>query len=239
VSPLAPRGGTASAPLAQRPLGSWHTGEYVAGWLEQDVIGDMLKLPRRLSAALVADAGVDVQHVVDLGAGAGPYLQVLLDAFPAARGTWSDSSQPMLETARERLADYGDRVEFVIGDAQDLEAIDTPPADVIVTSRVVHHFAPAAIQRLYRAAFDRLRPGGFFFNLDHHGAPGDWDRRYRRIRSDFIGKPKSELPPHRHDFPFSLPAEHLGWLHDAGFEAPDVPWSMFYTALLAARRPAP
>jgi SAM-dependent methyltransferase len=238
VSPPAPRSGAPDRTEPGRPLGSWHAGDYVAGWLEQDVIGDMLAMPRRLSAALVADAGVDVRHVVDLGAGAGPYLQVLLDAFPAARGTWSDSSEPMLENARERLAAYADRVDFVIGDAQDLGGIDTPPADVIVTSRVVHHFAPATIRRLYRDAFARLRPGGFFFNLDHHGAPGDWDARYRRIRYDFIGRPKSDLPPHRHDFPFSLPAEHLGWLHDAGFDAPDVPWSMFYTALLAARKPS-
>jgi SAM-dependent methyltransferase len=109
---------------------------------------------------------------------------------------------------------------------------------VIVTSRVVHHFSPDSIRALYREAFEGLRPGGFFFNLDHYGAPGDWERTYRRIRPEFVGKPRTALPPHRHDHPFSVPAAHLAWLEAAGFEAPDVPWRTFYTALLVGRRPA-
>jgi tRNA (cmo5U34)-methyltransferase len=246
MSPLTPRGGAApEAPAASaapepepEPLGSWHTREYVAGWLEQDVIGDMLRLPRRISAALVADAGIDVDHVIDLGAGAGPYLKVLLDAFPSARGTWVDSSEPMLESAREQLGGYGTRVRYTIGDAEELAGIETEPADVIVTSRVVHHFSPESIRALYAAALERLRPGGFFFNLDHYGAPGDWEQRYRRIRGQFVGKPRTPLPPHQHDHPFSVPADHLAWLAAAGFEAPDVAWRTFYTALLVGRKPS-
>jgi SAM-dependent methyltransferase len=222
---------------AGQPLGSWHAPDFVAGWLEQDVIADMLRLPRSISAALVADAGIEVGHVIDLGAGAGPYLEVFLDAFDGARGTWVDSSVPMRDSARERLARLGDRVDFVLADAQDLAGLDAAPADVIVTSRVVHHFSPASIQALYRAAFERLRPGGFLFNLDHYGAPGDWEQRYRRIRGRFVGKPSTPVPSHRHDYPFSVPAAHLRWLAEAGFDAPDVPWRTFYTALLVGRRP--
>jgi SAM-dependent methyltransferase len=237
MTPMPPRAGGAEAVASAEPLGSWHAQEYVAGWLRQDVIDDMLRLPRRISAALVQDAGIDVAHVVDLGAGAGPYLAVLLDAFPGARGTWVDSSQPMLDSATERLRGFGDRVRFALGDAERLAELDTGPADVIVTSRVVHHFSPDSIRALYAAALERLRPGGFFFNLDHYGAPGDWEQRYRRIRSQFVGKTQT-LPPHRHDFPFSLPADHLAWLAKAGFDAPDIPWSTFYTALLVGRKPA-
>ena len=234
MSPLAPRG----APAEGAGLGSWHEREFVAGWLEEDVVADLLALPRRISAALVAEAGLDVSHVIDLGAGEGPYLEVLLDAFPDARGTWVDSSAPMLDSARERLGRLADRVEFLLGDIEDFAGLPVGDADVILTSRVVHHFSPASIRRLYATVGERLRPGGFFFNLDHYGAPGDWERRYRAIREQFVGKPKRDLPPHRHDFPFSLVAAHLSWLEEAGFEPPDVPWRTFYTALLAARKPA-
>jgi SAM-dependent methyltransferase len=244
MTPLLPRDGEARSGARPEsgegePLGSWHAREYVSGWLAEDVVGDMLGLPRRLSAAIVADAGIDVAHVIDLGAGAGPYLAVLLDAFPAARGTWVDSSEPMLESARQELRGYGGRVRFTLGDVEDLAGLETEPADVILTSRVVHHFSPASIRALYAAAFARLRPGGFFFNLDHYGAPGDWEQRYRRIRPQFVGKPRTAVPGHRHDYPFSVPAAHLAWLEEAGFQAPDMPWRTFYTALLVGQKPAP
>jgi len=53
-------------------LGSWHSADYVAEWAGDDVIADMLSLPRKLSAALVVDAQIPVEHVIDLGSGHGP-----------------------------------------------------------------------------------------------------------------------------------------------------------------------
>src|SRR5919201_3903672 len=95
-------------------LGSWHSQQYVGEWVGDDVVENMLSLPRNISVALVADAGIDVTHVVDLGAGHGPYLALFLRAFPTARATWIDSSQAMEELAREKLADLGERVRYVV-----------------------------------------------------------------------------------------------------------------------------
>src|SRR5437773_2353522 len=83
------------------------------------------------------------------------------------------------------------------------DLLELPPADVIVTSRVLHHFAPASLAHVYGAAYELVPPGGFFFNLDHVGAPGDWEQRYRRIRPQFTGARKQELKPHRHDYPLA------------------------------------
>lgn len=219
-------------------LGSWESSEYVAEWIGQDVLADFLRLPRRISASLVADAGLSVSHVVDLGAGTGSYLEVLLDAFPGSRGTWVDASEAMREAAEDALSRFGERVEFVVGDAEQLAELPLDGADVLVTSRVVHHFSPESIARLYRAGYELLSPGGYLFNLDHVGVPGDWEQRYRRIRREFTGRPKTEARPHRHDYPLRPVDEHLAWLTEAGFEAPDTPWRTFFTALLAARKPA-
>ncbi len=219
-------------------LGSWHEQQYVAEWVGDDVSSDMLDLPRKLSAAIVADAGVAVSHVVDLGSGHGPYLELFLNVFPKARGTWVDSSDAMQELARERLAPFGDRVRFVLGDVERLEELEIAAADVVVSSRALHHFSPESLQRCYRAAHELVVPGGFVFNLDHVGAPGDWEQRLRRLRAEFTGPRKQELKPHRHDYPLSRADEHAAWMAAAGFESPDVPWRMFYTALVAARRPA-
>jgi SAM-dependent methyltransferase len=217
-------------------LGSWRSWSYAAEWASDDVLAGLLELPRRISTALVADAGLEVRRAVDLGSGQGTYLEHFLEAFPAARGTWVDANEAMRELAGERLARFGDRVEYVLGDVERVGELRLVPADVITTSRVLHHFSAESLRRLYRSAHDLLVPGGFLFNLDHVGAPGAWDGRYRRIRDRFTGPRKRELKPHRHDYPLASADTHLELIRGAGFEEPDVAWRTFYTVLLVARR---
>jgi tRNA (cmo5U34)-methyltransferase len=222
--------------MAER-LGSWHSHDYVAQWTGDDVISEVLELPRRISAAIVRDAGIEVSHVVDLGSGHGPYLELLLRELEAARGTWVDSSEAMEEIARDRLAPFGERVTFVIGDLERLDGVGIDRAELVVTSRVLHHFSRESLAQLFRRVYDLLTPGGFFFNLDHVGAPGDWEQRYRRIRPQFTAARKHSLKPHRHAYPLARAEEHLRWAEDAGFANPDVAWRMLYTALVVARKP--
>ena len=219
-------------------LGSWESAEYVGQWLGEDVIADMLVLPRRISLALVEDAGIAVEHVVDLGSGHGPYLAELLDAFPAARGTWVDSSPPMEDEARRQLARFGDRVTYVLTDVRELAGAGIGPASVVCSSRALHHLSPEALAELYRVVGRIVEPGGFVFNLDHVGAPGDLEQAYRRIRGRFTGERKQELKPHRHDYPLARADQHAAWMEAGGFEHADVPWRTLYTALIAARRRA-
>jgi len=219
-------------------LESFESREYAADWVGEDILADLLDLPRRLSAALVVDAEIPVEHVLDIGSGHGPYLALFLRSFPDARATWVDSSEAMRELAREPLAEFGDRVEYVLADAERLDEARLEQADVVLTSRVFHHFSPESLQRTYRAVHDLVVPAGFFFNLDHIGPAEGWEARYRRIRPQFTGRRQRPLKPHRHDFPLQPIPEHLRWIEDAGFEAPDVPWRTLYTALIAARRPA-
>jgi SAM-dependent methyltransferase len=216
-------------------LASWKEGAYVADWVGDDVLADLLALPRRISAALVEASGIEVEHVVDLGSGHGPYLTLLLETFPQARGTWVDSSPPMEPLARESLSGFGDRVSYVLGDIEDLPALGLDPAQVIVSSRAIHHFSHDSIRRLYRAAYAGLTDEGWFFNLDHFGTPSDWKGRYRAIRDRFTGPRKERLRPHREPFELTVPETQIQWLRDAGFDA-DLPWRTFFTALLAARK---
>lgn len=219
-------------------MGSWESAEYVGQWLGEDVIADMLALPRAISVALVEDAGIDVAHVVDLGSGHGPYLELFLDAFPQARGTWVDVSEPMRDEARGRLARFGDRVTYVLTDVEQLGRVEIAPASVVVSSRALHHLSHEALAELYRVVGSLVEPGGFVFNLDHVGAPGDLEQAYRRIRGRFTGERKQTLKPHRHDYPLARADEHAAWMETGGFEHADVPWRTLYTALIAARRRA-
>ncbi len=217
--------------------GTWDSEAYVAEWIDADATSILLELPRRMSVALVRDAGIPVEHVIDLGSGEGPYLTHFLRSFPDATGTWVDASGPMRTRAQERLAEFGGRVRFIVADVEQLDGVELEPASVVVTSRVFHHLPEKSLRRAYRQLHDTLVAGGFFFNLDHFGVPDGWEPPYRRVRKEFMPK-GPEAKPHAHHFPYRPVPEHLEWLAEAGFDSPDAPWRMFLTALLVGRRPA-
>lgn len=214
---------------------SWNSPEYVDRWIHEDVLRDLLALPRRIAAEVVRDADLEVRRVVDIGSGPGGFLRVFLDAFPAAEGIWIDASEPMEGEAKHALADLGDRVSYTLADASDPARLVLDRADVVVTSRMAHHFSEETIRALYATVREALPPGGFFFNLDHFASPPGWEPRYRRVRSEMTGRKKDSKDRHPHEHPFHLVATHLGWLEAAGFDTPDVAWKGFFTALLAAR----
>jgi ubiquinone/menaquinone biosynthesis C-methylase UbiE len=221
--------------VADGHLGSWRSAAFVEAWASDDVVAAMLALPQRISTALVRDAGIDVEHVVDIGSGQGPYLAHMLGEFPDATGTWIDLSDAMLERARVALAPFGNRVEYVVAPAEELGGISLAPAQVVVSSRALHHLTPEALRAVYRDVRALVTPGGFFFNLDHVQSGGDWTPRYRRIRDEFTGARRTPLPRHGRPERFHDLGEQLEWLEAAGFAAVDVPWRTLYTALLAAR----
>src|SRR5213078_4087794 len=109
---------------------------------------------------------------------------------------------------------------------------------VVISSRALHHLSAEALATLYRAVGELVEPGGFAFNLDHVGAPGELEQAYRRIRGRFTGERKQKLKPHRHDYPLARADEHAAWMEAGGFEDADIPWRTLYTALIAARRRA-
>lgn len=177
---------------------------------------------------------------MDLGSGPGRYLEVFLEAFPEARGSWVDSSKPMLKEARMRLGPFDDRVTYILADASRPTELEIPgDLSVILTSRMVHHFSPSEVRSLYDWAFHALSPGGWFFNLDHVGTPARWEARYRAVKAQFTGKggkADKKTSSHRHEHPYSMIDQHLSWLSETGFEVPDTPWRLFFSALISARR---
>jgi hypothetical protein len=222
---------------ATAALAPWLSGDYVRRWLDEDALSESLQLPRRLAVGIVGDAGIPLGTVVDLGAGQGSFLREFLSAFPQAAGVWVDASEPMQQEAGERLRPFEGRVRYVLGNVEQPDALGLPEAHVIVTSRVLHHFERDTLLKIYRVAFGVLHPGSFLFNLDHFGTPAGWEARYRRLRPLFTRTPRKRAT-HPHPVPFRSIDEHVAMLEEAGFEAPDVPWRLFFTALVAARKPA-
>jgi cyclopropane fatty-acyl-phospholipid synthase-like methyltransferase len=197
----------------------------------------ILELPMRISAALIHESGIQVRRVVDVGSGPGTFLRILLEEFPDAEGVWIDASDAMLARAEESLADLAPRVTFAVGDLREARSLPLS-GDVIVSARAVHHFLPETIEGFYRASREALSPGGFLCNLDHFATPGDWRERYKTIKRRFVPSSGGGSESHTHDSPPQLVRDHLEWLHASGFADPDVPWRLFWTALLVARAPS-
>jgi SAM-dependent methyltransferase len=218
--------------------GSWESRDYTAAWAAEDVMAPVLELPRQISAALVADTGIEVGHVADLGSGPGSYLGYMLEMFPEARGTWVDASPAMLEMARTELAGVAHRITFVVAELEKLDSAAIEPADVIVSSRALHHLTPASLAAAYRGIATILEPGGLVFNLDHVGSPEDhWNGTYRRLREQFVGRRRKRLEAHRQDGPLPPAEMHLESMTAAGLLYADVPWRLLMTALLVAQKP--
>jgi trans-aconitate methyltransferase len=205
-----------------------------ARWTAADSLKELLVLPRRISATVIAADRPGTALVVDVGSGPGDYLSTMLDTFPAARGVWTDVSPAMADIARPALAPYRDRVEFRLVDLEDLSPLPDQ-ADVITTSRASHHFDADTLARFYASAAGHHAPRGWLVNLDHVLSPGAWDRRLRDSRAAMI-PPKKDGTGHTHDKPLPMVEEHLAALAAAGFEDVAMPWRSFYTVLFMARK---
>jgi trans-aconitate methyltransferase len=214
-------------------LETWQQPEYAREWAQGDALSALLDLPRKLAAAIVADAGRPVRTIVDIASGPGAFLEALLTEFPDARGIWTDGSGAMEEQARERLAPFGDRVEFRIVDMTALDAAGLPEVDVLLSSRATHHLEPVELRRFYRAAAALVVSGGWVANLDHTDQP--WKERYQRVLKRFTGaRPAGSGHVHTHASPCL--EDHLECMRDAGLDA-DLVWKAGRTVLVQGQIP--
>jgi tRNA (cmo5U34)-methyltransferase len=181
-------------------------------------------------------------RVLDVGTGQGLVASRLLDAFPASSAIGLDVSEQMGEIARDRMAHYGDRFAFVLGDFLDGGLPDQlmGSLDVVVSSRALHHVPVDQKQLLYATIFGALRSGGCFFNLDGVAPP---DERLGAVLRQAMARLRgSSSPVVREDGQTARgqsPGHHfqpldreLHLVRDAGFELVDCFWKRLGQALV-------
>ena len=185
----------------------WHSSDYVSEWITRDVTRDHERrslLQQMLSFAPFPRGAA--LEVLDVGAGYGVVSEEVLQAFPAARITLQDYSQPMLDRARQRLADHSDRLRYVLCDLTDPSWPQQVggPFDLAVSAIAIHNLRdPQKIYACYRAIHGLLKPDGCFLNCDR-----------------FV----EGVEP------------HLAELRKAGFDRVECPWQEAPRAIIAAGR---
>jgi ubiquinone/menaquinone biosynthesis C-methylase UbiE len=120
----------------------WHSQTYVEEWIARDLQRDeerRKRLRKMLSVATFArDAAIPV---LDVGGGYGVVTEEVMRAFPQAKVTLHDCSQPMLDEVRRRLATYGDRIDYASCNLRDplwIGCVDGP-FDLAVSAIATHN----------------------------------------------------------------------------------------------------
>lgn len=189
------------------------------------------KIPHRVEgeSVLLDFVPRNVRRILDLGAGDGRLLALLLIDRPDAEGVALDFSPPMLAAARER---FRNNPKISIIDHN----LDHPlpilgQFDAIVSSFAIHHCADDRKKSLYAEIFKLLTPGGVFCNLEHVSA-GSPELHARFLRALNI-TPADEDPSNK-----CLPVEtQLIWLREIGFQDVDCHWKWLELALFGGLKP--
>ena len=149
----------------------WHSRAYVDRWIGEDVTRDAERRPVLRKMLFFAPfANRAAIRVLDVGAGYGVVTEEVLRAFPEARVTWQDYSQPMREHAQQRLAKHAARVDYVLSD---LAGPDWAKGvggrfELVVSGIALHNLRDRKlIFRCYDTIRELLVPEGCFIDCDY------------------------------------------------------------------------
>ena len=163
----------------------WHSPGYVDEWIARDRQRDEERRKRLRDMLSYAPSPANAEiAVLDVGGGYGVVSEEVLRAFPCARVTLQDYSQPMLDRAKERLASYGGQVQYAAGDLREPGWARRVggPFDLVVSAIAIHNLRDAAaIVACYRAIAGLVKADGVFLDYDLFDLIGGLDQQLRTI----------------------------------------------------------
>jgi tRNA (cmo5U34)-methyltransferase len=167
--------------------------------------------------------------VLDLGGGTGSLAASVARRFPGVAVEIWDTDSEMLATARERCADFGDRVRYVERSFTD----PLPACNAVVACISLHHVKELEVKAaIYRNIFTALRLRGIFVNADTAvpEMPALRDRAFRlwaeSMRPHGIGVKEAydHFASWAHEDFYPPLIVELRLLAEAGFVEPECYW---------------
>ena len=108
---------------------------------------------------LIAAQEERINSFLDLGCGDGILTAAILSEYPDAKGVLLDFSQPMMESAREKLDQHNQQLDFKTVDYGESNWVETvtseAPFDVIVSGFSIHHQPDERKRQLYAEIYDQ------------------------------------------------------------------------------------
>jgi tRNA (cmo5U34)-methyltransferase len=205
---------------------------------------------------VIAGCDIKIERILDLGCGDGILTASILQQYPYASGVLLDISEPMLQAAKEKLANYTDKLEFLLldyGDSRWIEKVKTKaPFSVIASGFSIHHQSDDRKKELYSEIFKLLEPGGMFLNLEHVSSSSKWvsslfeecfiDSLYNMYLRNNTGKTRKEAADEfdrRDDKEANILTsveQQCEWLRYIGFQDVDCYFKVFEFALFGGRK---
>jgi len=206
----------------------WQTKKHALKYLSR-----AHKLPHRTEgeAVLLEQIPRGVTRVLDLGAGDGRLLSLVLASTPSVKeGVALDFSDPMITRATKRFQD-DKRVKIVKHDFSLPLPEDLGFFDAVVSSLAIHHLTHERKRQLYTEIFNHLNRGGVFCNFEHVSSPTE--NLHRKFFLTIGQLPEQEDPSNK-----LLDVEtQLRWLREIGFVDVDCSWKWLEIALLVGFKP--
>lgn len=122
----------------------------------------------RIYARTIELIPAGAKKIVDLGAGSGLLTILIRQRFPDAHIHLIDFSAPMLDLARERLADDAN---LTFSQTDYVKSPLPQQQCAIVSTLSIHHLDDHDKQSLYQRCYEALSPNGVFVNTDHIAGP--------------------------------------------------------------------
>lgn len=172
-------------------------------------------------------------QILCVGAGTGPELFYLAEAFPDWRFTAVDPSPEMLNICREKAdkLGIGERCTFHEGYLDSLtDSGEFHAATCFLVSQFV--LQPEKRIDLFRQIFQRIKPGGLMVSADlSSDMPGQIYQNLLTVWArtmEFSSAPKEDIEKLGHDVAVLPSREIESFIQQAGFEQP----VLFFQALL-------
>jgi tRNA (cmo5U34)-methyltransferase len=179
---------------------------------------------------------------LDLGCGTGELSRSLMEGIPELRLHCVDLAPAMIERAREKLAPWGERVTFAIGNF--LEAPLPAGAAGVVSALAVHHLEGSEKRALFARLHGALASGGLLVLADAvTGGSTGYTAYYLRRWVDHMrasGMTEEEiaavLQDHEQNDRLSGLDDQMAWMREAGFREVECLWKYFLLVVVAAEK---
>jgi tRNA (cmo5U34)-methyltransferase len=212
----------------ESPKSEWQTKKHAFKYLSR-----AHRLPHRSEGekVLLDHIPHGVEWVLDLGAGDGRMLSLVLESNPSIKeGVALDFSDPMITKAKSRFRD-DKRIRIVKHDFSLPLPEDLGCFDAIVSSLAIHHLTHERKRQLYAEIFSHLNRGGVFCNFEH--VSSSTEELHRRFFLAIGQMHETEDPSNK-----LLDVEtQLRWLREIGFVDVDCYWKWLEIALLVGVKP--
>ena len=202
----------------------WKTIEHALNYLGR---ADIIPHRTEGESVLLEEIPPETKRILDIGAGDGRLLKLVLLRCPEAHGIALDYSPVMLNKLREQFTD-NKRVDIIDHDINIPLPSMPKKFDAVVSSFAIHHLPHERKFELYSEIFNVLEPSGIFCNLEHVSSTTE---NLHKKFFELIGmeEDKSNI---------LLDVEtQLKWLREIGFDDVDCYWKWReFTLLIGFKR---